>query len=304
MSRFVFIIIFSFLTSCLSVHEETSVDINMDRFPKGALLTTSFSSLEDFKEEVDIVYSQDGKPWVELTHSANQGQVVSLLKSGVSEADFMKAKAGGFWDKVKLGFKSPYFVSNRMDLQRVYFLSRRRNKDFGWPDKAFYDLAESMKNNISKEDQTLATKDELSDKGYVNTFNHIVAQALMTTLFSEALADFVADTHERKNLPELITGDFTEKQRSDIKNGAVDNYVDIINNEWGQELGKLLKLKYNIDRKTIWDSELLANYLNELQSYFGYVFKIRFKPFTSKDEITTRFSLKINRIMDDVSGLW
>jgi len=278
---------------------------NFNSIPKGALLTTNYKSFEEFRKVVTIEYStKASRPEVKLTHSSNGGSVKSVLKSGVSEADFIAAKEGGFWTKVKLGLTSPYFVANRKDLSRVYFLSRRRHKDFGWPDKAFFDLAESMKNNISKQDLSAASPDDLSEKGYINTFNHIIAQSLMTTLFSESLADFVADTHERKTMPELITGDFTQEQLEDIKYGVVDNYVDIINNEWGQELGKYLKQKYKIDRNTTWSADLLANYLNEFQSYFSRVFEIRFKPFTSEDMLIKKYSEKINRVIEDVSGMW
>ena len=171
-------------------------------------------------------------------------------------------------------------------------------------DIAFYDLAEAMKNNIYEEDKQSATEDELSEKGYINSFNHIAAQAIMTTLFDEKLADYVADTHERKNMPELITGDFTKEQIDDIKFGVVDNYVDIVNNEWGQELGKFLKSKYAIDRSTLWTPELMSKYLNDIQSYFGRVFQIRLNPFTAQDHVSKQFSKKLNHIMDDVSGMW
>lgn len=302
--KFVFLLFLLSFSCCNSFTDETELLNNLGTFPKGALLTTDFKSFEEFKSVVSIEYSSSGKAWVKLNHTSNSGAVISVLESGVSEADFLKAKSGGFLDKVRLGLQSPYFVLNRNDLMRVYFLSRRRHKDFGWPDQAFFDIAEMMMKNIYKADLASATEDELSEKGYINTFNHVVAQGLMTTLFSEKLADFVADTHERKNMPELVTGEFSEDQLKDIKNGVVDNYVDIINNEWGQEVGKRLKQKYKINKETFWTSQLLADYLNEFQSYFSRVFKLRFNPITEKDEITIRFANKINRVMDDVSGMW
>lgn len=302
--RFIFISVLIMFTGCNSPQEQ-EVSLQEKRsYAKGALLTTSFTSLEDFKKEVSVEYSPEKDGGVMLTHTTSTGTVVSILEPGVSEADFLKAKTSGLLEKIKLGIRSPYFVSNRMDLLKVYFLSRRRHKDFGWPDQAFFDLAESMKNNIFKADLDLATEDELSEKGYINTFNHVIAQALMTSLFSEELADFVADTHERKNMPALLTGKFTEDQVKDIKNGAVDNYVDIINNEWGQEIGNRLKQKYQINQKTKWNGVLLADYLNDCQSYFSRVFNIRFNPFTENENITIHFSHKINKVMDDVSGMW
>ena len=171
---------------------------------------------------------------------------------------------------------------------------------FGEGDLAFYDLAETMVYNISDDDLTLMPSEDLSEKGYLNTFNHITAQAFITSIYSEEIADFVADVHERYHHPELITGDFTDDLRSDLENGPVDNYIDLLNNEWGQELGKQLKEKYHLTRHTYWTPELLADYLNDVQDYYSWAFQIGFKPFKSTDEKVIRFSKKINSVNKDV----
>ncbi|MFN3940495.1 MAG: hypothetical protein ACK4IY_07890, partial [Chitinophagales bacterium] len=142
---------------------------------------------------------------------------------------------------------------------------------------------------------------DTTEKGYINTFNHITAQTFITSIFGEELADFVADAHERANHPELITGTFTETQLNDLAEGPVDNYTDIINNEWGQELGKNLKVKYHITRQTNWTPELLANYLNDIQAYYSWAFQIGFTPFRPQDEQVTKFSRKLNLVMAGAS---
>ncbi|MEM6966005.1 MAG: hypothetical protein AAF573_14655 [Bacteroidota bacterium] len=270
---------------------------------KGGLITTRFESFEAFKAVVDIEYAQDRKSWVKLKHRVGNQEVVSILAKGVSEKDIVEARDGSFWDKVGLTFRSPFFVAHRKDLLRAYGLSRRKQLIFGEGDIAFYDLAETMKENIHPEDVAVLTAADLSEKGFINTFNHINAQALMTTLFSEEVADFIADSHERRNMPELISGKFTEAQIKDIENGPVDNYVDIINNEWGQELGKWLKQKYQITPRTEWTPHLLSNYLNDLQRHYSWVFQIGLSPFRSSDQIITRFSHKINRVKKNTAGL-
>ena len=297
---FVLILLVIFTVDCNQPSDAMQIKDWKQMTGKGALLTTRFQSFEQFKKVVQIEYSKKENDWVQLTHSSNGQTVISKLEAGVSESDFLRTRDGSFFDKIKLAFKSPYFVMSRNDLMRVYILSRRRHKVFGGGDVAFYDLAKTMMHNISDRDTASLDVEDVSEKGYINTFNHITAQALMTTIFSEKLADFVADTHERKNMPELISGKFTEEQLKDIKNGPVDNYIDIINNEWGQELGKLLAAKYNITRSTTWTPELLADYLNELQGYFSWVFEIGFKPFNPTDEMIVRFSGKINMTMGGV----
>ena len=168
----------------------------------------------------------------------------------------------------------------------------------GQGDVAFYDLAETMVRNIRPEDTLIMSRKDLSEKGYLNTFNHITAQAFMTAMYSERLADFVADVHELHNMPELISGTFSKDQLADFENGPVDNYIDMINNEWGQELGKALKEKYSINEETTWTPELLADYLNDIKSYCSWAFQISFIPFKATDELVIKFAWKINTVLE------
>jgi len=298
-----------------------SISVKADSFPamehanragNGALLLTNFKSLAELKAMVQITYFEDmpgstfsmrRKPQVCLTYSSRGGEVISILKSGISESDFLRARDGHLWDRVLLVLNCPYSLMHRSDLGSIEILGRRRYQMFGEGDVAFYDLAEKMVYNITDDDSMIMTPEDLSEKGYLNTFNHVVAQAFMTSVFSETVADFVADVHERFHMPELITGSFTEDQLMDIEDGPVDNYIDMINNEWGQELGKLLRKKYTISRLTHWTPELLANYLNDIQSYHSWVFQIGFKPFRASDEIAIRYANKINRVIENVSEL-
>jgi hypothetical protein len=292
-----------FITGC---HQSSDVLYEAKDFKlkgKGVLLTTRFNSFEEFKKEVQVEYSKDEKSWVRITQNSNNQIVSSILKSGVKESDIVAIRDGGLIGKIKLVLTAPYFVTNRNDILRVYMLTRRRHRIFGGGDIAFFDIAKTMMRNINSADLRNIPEEDLSEKGYINTFNHANSQALMTAIFSEQLADFIADTHERSNMPELITGKFTDVQIADIKNGPVDNYVDIINNEWGQELGKLLGKKYQISRETVWTPELLVNFLNDLQSYYSWVFQIGFEPFKSSDDLIIRFSKKINKVMKSTEGL-
>ncbi len=95
-------------------------------------------------------------------------------------------------------------------------------------------------------------------------------------------------------MPELMTGHFSTDQIMDPNVNPLDNYVDIINNEWGQELGKKLRDKYQINSNTVWTPELLTNYLNDIQSYYRWSLQIGMEPFRPQDTVVTRFSHKLN----------
>ena len=276
----------------------------------GALLLTNFRSLEELKSVVQFKYvkadslsAMPKKPEVQLTYGNSGYKVTSSLKAGVSEADFLKARDGNLWDKMRLMMRSPFAVVNRNNLKVIEFLGRKRPWMFGKGDAAFYDLAETMVYHISEEDMMLIPSEDLSEKGYLNTFNHILAQSFMTSIFSERVADFVADVHERHNMPELITGVFTDDQLNDMEKGPVDNYIDMINNEWGQDLGKLLRSKYAICRNTYWTPDLLADYLNDVQSYHSWAFQIGFVPFRATDDIVINFAKKMNTVLEKVPEL-
>jgi hypothetical protein len=280
------------------------------RYGKGALLLTKFQSFKELQKVIQIEYFDNvgrpnpffkNSPMVRVTHLSGDQNVTSILKSGVSQSDFTNARDGGLGAKIKLVLKSPFSVWIRKDLQRIYILSRWRPIYFKEGDVAFYDLAKAMMLHISDYDRKKMSPEDLGEKGYINTFNHMTNQAIITSIFSERLAELIADAHERFSMPELITGEFTEEQIADLETGPTDNYVDIINNAWGQELGKQLKEKYKIDRNTVWTPKLLASYLNDIQQYGSRAFQIGFDPFCETEEVVIRFSDKLNRVIRDKS---
>lgn len=277
---------------------------------KGALLSTQYASLEELKEVVQIEYADTSgsgerlkQPGVLITQCSPAGGVVSVLTTGVSEGDFNKAQKGDFWDRLNLAVSSPYTVANRKNLVKSLVLARRKYLIFGEGDVAFYDLALQMVKRIDKQDLKQWSPKHTTEKGFINTFNHVTAQALLTSLFSEQFADFIGDAHERHHMPELITGHFKPSQLSDPVNNPVDNYVDLLNNEWGQELGKQLKRKYNINWDTQWTPELLTSYLNEMLQYYSWNFQIGFQPFKSTDKVVVRFTNKMNTVLTSDSSV-
>lgn len=294
---------------CDCIFDDTT-DAAAYKTVRGALLGTRFASFAALKSVIRIEYGNGAIPSdstapeshiVRVRHCSNGRAVISVLEKGINEGDFLKAynarRSGAVWKNFSLLFRCPYAVMNREDLERIHTLSRWKPEWFGEGDLAFFDMAKSSVAHINTPEMAFKNPRDSTEKGYLNSFNHITAQAFITTCFSEEMADFIADVHERYRHPELITGKFTEAQIADLEEGPVDNYVDIVNNEWGQELGKQLKEKYRIDRETKWTPELLANYLNDLLSYYSWAFQIGFEPYKPEDEEVLRFSTKIDAVM-------
>ena len=273
---------------------------------RGALLASRINSLEEFKAIVSVEYENEegiqlkGRPnnyLVRLYQRVEGKPILSELRRDISQKDIIKARDGNIFDKISLLFKSPYAVAQRKNLKDIYMLARWRHDIFGYRDVAFYNFAQLAQNKITDEVKAYVNPKDSSEKGYINTFNHVTAQAIITSCYSEEIADFIADLHERKNMPELITGVFTKDQLEHEFDNPVDNYVDMINNEWGQELGKMLASKYAISYSTHWTPQLLSNYLNDLQSFYSWSFGIEMRPFRPNEIEVIRFAGKINAVL-------
>jgi hypothetical protein len=289
----------------MSLGSDDSTDAYIFKTGRGALLGTRIASFEEIKTIIQIEYENGSimadstapvNSCVRVHHCSYGREVVSVLEKGTTEGDLYKA-VDAFWPRFTVLFGCPYAVMNRRDLDKIFVLARFRPELFGVDDLAFLNIAQALVENINTPDLAFKNTRDSTEKGYLNTFNHFTAQAIVTSCFSEKLADFVADIHERDRHPELITGRFTQAQIADLEEGPVDNYVDIVNNEWGQEIGKQLKVKYGINRTTNWTPELLANYLNDIQAYYIWAFQIGFKPFRPEDKVVRIFANKMNAVL-------
>ena len=287
------------MNSCQKLSEPVNRDNRYELCKdSGAMLIgTRFNSFEELKDCIEITYKSGVSKSVAVVHTYRNKEVSSILSNGISQNDFEKAKSATFFQKLKIGLRSPYSITRRRDLSRVLHLSRRMKHIYGEGDVAFYDLAQEMAKHIDRENLNPKYRDDFTDKGLVNTFNHLLAQAFITSIFSEKFADHIADTHELARMPELVSGKFSEAQIADLKNGPVDNYVDMINNEWGQERGTVVKKELGIKRNTEWSSKLLSEYLNHIQSYCSWSLNCSFEPFRKDDEVVIRFADKMGRVL-------
>jgi hypothetical protein len=269
-----------------------------------ALLATQFSSLDDLRQVVTIHYKQTKDSThgtVDLVYKNNGDTISYSLSEGITQGDISDARSGNIWDKVKLTYLSPYAVWNRKELSQIYMLARHNPSIFGENDAAFYDLARSIMRKIAITDGAFNNFRDSLEKGYINTFNHITAQALITALYDEKMANYVAMVHERHHMPQLVSGLFSKEQLSDTLNFPVDNYVDIINNELGQELGKFLKEELNITKKTKWTPQFTADFLNIILDYYAASFQLIITPYTAHNPLIIRFSQKIEIIQEGKS---
>lgn len=275
------------------------------QMPKsGALLASRINSLKELNEIIQFDYfpldSNDhaAVKKVTLRYPHQNDTIVAVLEEGIAQGMIVAARDGGLWDKLSIVIKEPFAVKNRNELRLINILARRFRNNFGDEDLAFYDLAQASVRNILYSPSAYLMERDSSEKGYINTFNHITAQALISSIFGVETANFVAVVHERENMPKLFDEHYIYSlQAKDDINKAVDNYVDLINNRFGQLIGKELSFRYNIDRNTRWTNELLANYLNDIQEFYRRSFNIGMRPFDPKELLVQRFVRKLNMIL-------
>ena len=304
--RFVLLIsLCSGILACNLYFEDKSTSCLTSASPdqQYALLASRFKDLDSLKSVVKISYTHDPayspfkRKKVELEFCSQVGRLYSEMAEGLSQAEVLEASRAGPFDKLSVLFKEPMVIQNRNYLKEIFLLARRRNDLYGFGDPAFYDLALQAFLKLEIDNASL-TKRDRGAKGFLNTFNHITAQAIITSIYSADLADLVADLHERENMPELIDGSFTVDQLNDSLRNPVDNYVDMINNEIGQLLGERLNQQFQIKMHQFWTPKLLCSYLNELQKFYSVAFQLRAEPFHWEEEVVIRFCHKLNTYYD------
>jgi len=298
------------LAACDSISEKTydnSIEENIsDHFPTHkALLASRINSLDSLKKIISIEYfpkdasNETPNIHVKLTYTSGGEDITAVLEEGINQSEIVNARDGSLLDKMFLLLNSPYSIKHRDDFKKIYILARRRRHLYGDLDKAFYDIALASVKKINTINKAYLTIRDSSERGYVNTFNHVTSQAIITSIFGQEKAAFIADVHERYNMPQLISRHQIDSLLAEgHEKGIIDNYVDIVNNKIGQQLGIYLAKKYNIHRNTNWSHQLLAEYLNDINHYYRLKFGIGMNSFSKNEELIALFSKKINNTIN------
>ncbi len=257
-----------------------------------ALVSSDYSTLEALKKSINIKYDKDDVS-VTVSHTFNNASVTKILGQGIRERDLRQLQSGSFSEKVSAVFNNPSIIYHERVLKGSLILAYKKSNI---TDIGNYHVAQIMANNLAG---SASLSHQNSEKGLVNTFNHILGQAVLTIFYGASSADYVGDAHERGQ-PSLMTGAITEAETMQ----AIDNYVDLINNQWGQTLGNELRQKYGniVDvgglvfdgkfNENLVNTNLanVAGFLNDVQNYVGNTFGYTGKAFSSTDEIVKQYT--------------
>jgi len=319
LTNIIFIIVFSYISynlvdiinASFSIFNISSITntkkINTIEVKSKALLSSRFNNLDNLKNVVTITYDKDytkldsikcTKSEVTILYKNNKEKLNRTMASGISQNELLKLQKSNFLSKFYFAIKNPSLIRQRSELEKVYILARRKIEVFGPSDVSFYDLALASFNHINTPKLAFKNQRDSSEKGYINTFNHVTAQAIISSFYSEKLADIIGDLHERNNMLEITSGRFSKRQLNDSINNPEDNYIDIINNEIGQKIGLQLKIKYKLSENSQCTPLLLTAILNDIQSYYMWSLEIGLDNFRPTDDIVKHFSNKMNSILN------
>jgi RHS repeat-associated protein len=240
------------------------------------LVASDFKTLDQLKKNLKLEYCYDlvdDEKVYQVTVSQsfwgiNHSNV--LLENGGPKQSELRTFAG----MVKYSANHP---GNALVLNKVRNMSYKAEND---QKHSFQDIATALKGNLKNTVRDGSTVD--------NTFLHVAGQSFITVLFGEGYADVAGDAHERDHKA-LMTGDMTGQKM----NLVIDNYADMINNEWGQRWGAAIAKDLGITKDTEWTDALTSKYMNALQDKItkgmGLKFKQTFKESDDFVKKTTEF---------------
>ncbi len=270
------------------------------------LLACRFRDLDHLKTKVNITYNKDytiqdttncTNSTANIIYVSNNERLKHVLKSGTRQSDLINIQSSNLMSKIFFTIQNLKCIRKRKELEKVHYLSRRREDIYGSRAVAFYNISEAIVKNINTPDIAIDSYRDTLEKGYLNTFNHILSQAIITSFFSLELADMVGDLHELENMPQLACGVFSTVQLADTTNNPVDNYVDIINNLIGQKIGLKLRSKFCIRSNSFISNEFITCYLNDIQNYLSWSLGIGISDFKPNDELIIKFTQKLNILL-------
>ncbi len=242
------------------------------------LVASKYKTLEELGKKIEFEYTSteiNGKciDQVRLVHRFKDVVLVTTLTEGTSQENLK-----GFWGKVGFVASSDPYLS--LSLNKIDNMSYRNKND---SKLAFVDMGKEMIKNV---------KDNLRDeKGLENTMLHVNGQALITALFGVGVANEAGLMHERGQAT-LRNGAFRTEEAT---KAAIDNYSDLINNEWGQRWGEQLMTELGINAGTSWTNNTTARFLNGLQQRYSRTLNVEFKKeFTEDDKFVKSYTEFIN----------
>ena len=253
-------------------------------------IANRYKDMADLKKDISVKYSPD-EVAVSDTKKLKLG-TNTLSEDQLGQDEIKKAQSGSNIDKILVGIAHPGAAWYRKELEGINKMSYVKQNASG---TAIGHISDQMYSHLSTKPTgptVMKGKDKVTyGDATKNMLLHVFGQSAITTVFGRGAADYAGDTHERDQ-GSLITGAFKPGEIRD----AIDNYSDMVNNLYGQDIGERVAAKLGITSSTVWTPALTAKYVNAVQGEIAKEMKWKFTPFAATDPEIKKFSALLNEV--------
>jgi RHS repeat-associated protein len=259
-------------------------------------IANDYRDIAALKKSVDITYTPSGRfsyASVAVSDKAKAGIGTNTLsESNPGQAQLKKAAAGDWGDKLSFAVSNPGAALYRNDLEKIEKLAFVKKNSSG---TALGHIADEMVGHLATKPSgptVMIGKDKVTMVDATkNMVLHVFGQAAITTLLGRGAADYAGDLHERDQ-PSLISGKIGKTEERQ----AIDNYSDMVNNLYGQDIGERVGAKLGITSSTVWTPKLTAKYLNAVQDAIAKEMGWKMAPFSAGDAEVKKFTSLLNEV--------
>jgi RHS repeat-associated protein len=259
-------------------------------------IANDYRDLAALKKSVDITYTPSGRfssASVAVSDKAKASIGTNTLsESNPGQAQLKKAAAGDWGDKLSFAASNPRAALYRNDLEKIEKLAFVKKNSSG---TALGHIADEMVGHLATKPSgptVMIGKDKVTMVDATkNMVLHVFGQAVITTLLGRGAADYAGDLHERDQ-PSLISGKIAKTEERQ----AIDNYSDMVNNLYGQDIGERVSAKLGITSSTVWNAKLTAKYLNAVEDAIAKEMGWKMTPFSAGDAEVKKFTSLLNEV--------
>jgi RHS repeat-associated protein len=261
------------------------------------LIANNYKDLAALKKAVDIKYTPAGtftSAEVSVTDKAKKSKGTNTLsESNVGQAAIVKAARSTDWaEQGAFALSNPTAVYHKNALEGIEKLSFVAKNT---PGTALGKISDAMYPHIAKSPTgptyVVGGKTVAMSGTTKNMLLHVFGQAVITTIYGRSSADFAGDAHER-DTPGLISGTIAPAD----ERKAIDDYTDMVNNLYGQDIGERVGKKLGVSSSTVWTPALTAKYVNAVQAEIASEMGWKMTPFSAKDPEIVKFSALLNEV--------
>ena len=261
------------------------------------LVATNYKSIKSLKKILYIKYYNDKS--FSISYIVNGMIIEHRFSKGYADNELAIIRNSDLGTQAKSILSEPLLVIYKSALETMFICAYTKENEAKTSMLAIsFEIAKKLKiSNFLKTD----------DRALPNTIRHILSGVVLSMFHGEDSVNFVMDIHERhKKIDNGVIFDIDECEflrtgkfkNAEEEKSAIDNYIDIINNQIGGKLGSKLRNKYQkiINNTNGWTLEESANFLNDFLYYLKQSLKYDYNEFKTTEEIVKKVAVLFTQV--------